>query len=69
MSIETDNLEQEVMTLRARCIYLGGVNKQLCVMIKNAADVLDQYAQTLDLLLVELRRTKEIYSKLNDDLS
>jgi len=67
MSDAVSNPEAE--RLEARVVYLTNVNQKLCVMIKNAADILDQYAETLDLLLVEIRRTKKVYSKLHEDLT
>lgn len=62
------DLEQDNTILRAKLHWYANVTKKLLVMIKNAADVLEEYEKQVDLIRVELNKTKQVYSKLHTDL-
>jgi hypothetical protein len=68
MSIDLENLEQQNTELRARNAYLENVVPKMIVMIKNASDVCDQFGQTLEKMTQEMQNTRDIYTKLHNDL-
>jgi hypothetical protein len=65
MSTDNEKLEQENVALLARNHWLQNVNDKMLVMIKNAADVLEEYEKQVDLIRVELNKTKQVYSDLH----
>lgn len=67
--LETENLETENTNLRARNIWLEDINQKIVVMIKNAADVLEEYVKSMEQLRVELEITQQIYSRLHRELT
>lgn len=67
--LEAENLETENTNLRARNIWLEDINQKIVVMIKNAADVLEEYVKSMEQLRVELEITQQIYSRLHRELT
>jgi len=63
------HIEKTPEELQAQNQWLSNVNSKLVVMIKNAADVLQEYVQSLDQILVALRETQTIYLRLHQDLT
>ena len=68
MSTDIEKLEQENIALRSRNMWLENVVPKMIVMIKNAADVCDTYAQSLEKMTLEMQNTRNIYHKLHNDL-
>jgi len=68
MSTDLEKLEQENTQLRARNTHLENIVPKMIVMIKNASDVCNEYAQTLEQLTMEMQNTRNIYAKLHDHL-
>lgn len=64
-----EDLTQQNVTLTARNQWLENVNNKMLVMIKNAADVLGAYGDSLDALRSALRETQGIYSRLHADIT
>ena len=68
MQTETEQLQQENTILKARNHWLENVTAKMVVMIGNASSVLEEYVKTVDQLRVELENTRNVYSRLHDDL-
>lgn len=68
-AVNTNPVPKELPTdIEAQNEWLKTVNSKLVVMIKNAGDVLHEYVLSLDQILVALRETQTIYSRLHSDL-
>jgi archaellum component FlaC len=68
MPNEIEKLTQENIVLEARYQWLTNVNNKMVVMIKNAADVFEEYHRQLDAIQKAIKETQMIYSRLHTDL-
>lgn len=68
MSTDLEKLELENTVLRSRNMWLENVVPKMIVMIKNASDVCNEYAQSLEKMTMEMQNTRNIYAKLHNDL-
>jgi len=68
MQTDLEKLEQNNTILLARYQWLTNITGKLLVMIKHAADVLEEYEKQVSLIGVELNKTKQVYSKLHEQL-
>lgn len=69
MSTETEKLERQNIVLLSQVQWLTGVNDKLRVMIKNAADVLEEYTKSVGEIHQQLQVTQQIYARLHKDLT
>ena len=68
MQTDFDKQKADNIVLEAKNAWLTNVNNKMLVMIKNAADVLEEYERQVDLIRVELTKTKQVYSELYKNL-
>jgi len=61
-------MPNDSLDIQAQLEWHKNVNSKMVVMIKNAADVLETYAENLEAILVALKTTQGIYSRLHSNL-